>query len=190
MSWVGSAATAFAAVFPAELPDKTMVATIVLTTRTRRPRSVWVGAAAAFTVQVAIAVSAGRLLRLAPHRVVAIVTTLLFAVGAVVLWRAHDTNNDDAPAVGSGRAMSLAFVTVLLAEFGDLTQLTTAGLAARSGSVFGVAVGSLLALWSVAALAATFGQKLVQRLPLATLRKGAAFVMAALALWSATGIFS
>jgi putative Ca2+/H+ antiporter (TMEM165/GDT1 family) len=41
---------AFATVFPAELPDKTMVATIVLVARYRRPGWVWLGAVLAFTV--------------------------------------------------------------------------------------------------------------------------------------------
>ena len=38
-------ATAFATVFVAELPDKTMLATIVLSARFRRPLAVWIGAA-------------------------------------------------------------------------------------------------------------------------------------------------
>lgn len=187
MSWFGSAATAFAAVFPAELPDKSMVATIVLTTRTRRPFSVWAGVAAAFSVQVVVAVTAGRLLTLAPGWVTSAVTTVLFSAGAVVMWRTRDVVEADVK-VRAGRAVTLAFVTVLVAEFGDLTQLTTAGLAARSDSVVGVALGALVALWSVAALAAAFGQRLSERLPVKLLQRGAAMIMAVLAVWSALGL--
>ena len=50
---------AFVTVFPAELPDKSMFATIVLVTRYRRPGWVWVGVVAAFTVHVVVAVAAG-----------------------------------------------------------------------------------------------------------------------------------
>ena len=50
MDW-GSAVTAFVVVFPAELPDKTMVATLVLTTRYRRPLAVWCGAVSAFAIR-------------------------------------------------------------------------------------------------------------------------------------------
>ena len=42
---------AFATVFPAELPDKTMIATVVLVARYRRPGWVWLGAVAALVSQ-------------------------------------------------------------------------------------------------------------------------------------------
>ena len=59
---------AFATVFPAELPDKTMIATIVLVARYRRPLWVWIGAVAAFTVHVTVAVAAGSAIGLLPAR--------------------------------------------------------------------------------------------------------------------------
>ena len=60
--------TAFATIFVAELPDKTMLATIVLSARFKRPLPVWIGAALALTLQMVIAVTAGRLLGLLPDR--------------------------------------------------------------------------------------------------------------------------
>ena len=78
---------AFATVFLAELPDKTMIATIVLSARFHRPFAVWVGAASALTLQMVIAVTAAQLLRLLPDRPVQFAVSGLFAVGAVVLWR-------------------------------------------------------------------------------------------------------
>ncbi|MFZ8925221.1 MAG: TMEM165/GDT1 family protein, partial [Candidatus Nanopelagicales bacterium] len=60
---------AFLLIFPAELPDKTFIATLVLSTRYRRV-AVWLGVAAAFAVQTAIAVAAGGLLSLLPQRLV------------------------------------------------------------------------------------------------------------------------
>jgi putative Ca2+/H+ antiporter (TMEM165/GDT1 family) len=59
-----------------ELPDKTLVATLVLATRYRH-RPVLIGVAAAFAVQRAIAAIAGRLLYLLPERGVGVI-----AVGA------------------------------------------------------------------------------------------------------------
>ncbi|MEI6363909.1 MAG: TMEM165/GDT1 family protein, partial [Actinomycetes bacterium] len=53
--------TTFALIFPAELPDKTFIATLVLSTRYRH-LWVWIGAVAAFGVQMVIAVVAGGLL--------------------------------------------------------------------------------------------------------------------------------
>ncbi|MCU1358388.1 MAG: hypothetical protein JWM89_3806, partial [Acidimicrobiales bacterium] len=61
---------AFATVFPAELPDKTMIASIVLVARYRRPLWVWLGAIAAFAVHVVVAVAAGSAIGLLPDTLV------------------------------------------------------------------------------------------------------------------------
>src|SRR5215472_12376672 len=71
--------------FLAELPDKTMFASLILGTRYRR-LWVWAGAAAAFTVHMVVAVTAGRLLALLPHRIVDAIVAGLFVAGAVYLW--------------------------------------------------------------------------------------------------------
>ncbi|HWJ98921.1 MAG TPA: TMEM165/GDT1 family protein, partial [Acidimicrobiales bacterium] len=76
---------AFITVFPAELPDKTMIATIVLTTRYRRPLWVWVGAVSAFAIHVVVAVAAGSALSLLPDVLVQLVVAGLFLTGAVLL---------------------------------------------------------------------------------------------------------
>ena len=91
-------ATVFGVIFVAELPDKTALASLVLGTR-YRPVFVFVGAAAAFVVHVVLAVSAGSLLFLLPHRVVQAVVAVLFAVGAVLMLRRRD---DDAPTAAGG----------------------------------------------------------------------------------------
>ena len=70
-------ATCFAVIFVAELPDKTALASLVLGTR-YRPAPVLCGIAAGFAVQVALAVLAGSLLRLLPHRLLQVVVAALF----------------------------------------------------------------------------------------------------------------
>jgi putative Ca2+/H+ antiporter (TMEM165/GDT1 family) len=47
------------------------------------------------------------------------------------------------------------FVVLFIAEFGDLTQLATANLAARDHDPVAVGVGAVLGLWAVGALAIT-----------------------------------
>jgi Ca2+/H+ antiporter, TMEM165/GDT1 family len=179
----------FIAVFLAELPDKTAVATLVLTARYRRPLAVWLGVAGAFTVHAAIATLAGGLLSRLPHRVVAVAAAVLFAVGATVLWRSRD----EAPVLDADgsverrpfRAVAgAAFATVIVAEFGDLTQLTIAGLSARSSTPIAVFLGGMIALWAVAGLATTVGQALLRRLPTKALHTGAAVVFALLSVVS------
>ena len=55
---LGIVLAVFPLIFFGELPDKTMFASLLLASR-GRPLAVWVGAALAFTVHVAIAVSVG-----------------------------------------------------------------------------------------------------------------------------------
>ncbi|MET0146108.1 MAG: TMEM165/GDT1 family protein [Ilumatobacteraceae bacterium] len=185
--------TAFATIFVAELPDKTMLATIVLSARFRRPLAVWIGAATALTLQMVIATAAGRLLGLLPGRVVSAAVAVLFAIGAVVLWRSSgaddpdDADGVDGPAFEPNRPIAwwhvsaTVFGIVFLAEWGDLTQLATASLASR-GEAFSVFVGATLAMVTVAAIGVVAGRALLRVIPERILRRAAAGVFAALAL--------
>ena len=181
---------AFATVFPAELPDKTMVATIVLVARYRRPGWVWLGAVGAFTVHVIVAVAAGSAISLLPDTIVKAVVALMFTIGAVVLLRAARTADDDVEAGDEAVSATVratvagSFGLVVLAEWGELTQLATASLAAKSDSPVSTGVGALLALGAVAAIAATFGRQLVARVPIHKVNYIGAAVFAALALWT------
>lgn len=181
---------AFITVFPAELPDKSMFATIVLVTRFRRPGWVWVGVVAAFSLHVVVAVVAGSLIGLLPDVVVQLVVGALFLVGAVLLWRAG-RKAADAPEVDERAATSTipatvagSFGVIALAEWGDLTQIATASLAAKSGEPVATAIGAWLALAAVAGLAAAFGQELVRRVPLHKVNYVGAAIFAVLGLWT------
>jgi putative Ca2+/H+ antiporter (TMEM165/GDT1 family) len=179
-------ATTFALIFLAELPDKTALASLVLATR-YPGRFVFLGAAAGFTVQVGIAVAAGSLLSLLPHRVLEAVVAALFLIGAgLLLWhsRRADEEAAEAPetkAVSSPwKAMFVSFSVITVAEFGDLTQIVTANLAAKYDWA-SVAVGALLALWLVAGIAVLGGQTLLRWVPLKLVIRAAAVIMLVLA---------
>jgi Ca2+/H+ antiporter, TMEM165/GDT1 family len=185
---------AFALAFLGELPDKSMFATLVLGTR-YRPSWVWTGAAAAFAVQMALAVSAGRLLALLPHRAVDAVVAALFLGGSVYLWvtslRPERRDGADAAREGS-RAPSFrmvaatSFGVVFLAEWGDITQLTTANLAARYDPLV-VFAGATLGLWAVAALAVSVAATSLKLVPMAWVRRITAVIMLGLAVYNAVG---
>jgi putative Ca2+/H+ antiporter (TMEM165/GDT1 family) len=182
-------ATTFGVVFLAELPDKTALASLVLATK-YRPRYVFAGAAAGFTVQVAIAVAAGALLALLPHRALEAVVAGLFLIGAVLIYRHGEEDDEDGasaqtagqiePGGGRWRAMLASFTVITVAEFGDLTQIVTANLAARYDRL-SVAVGSAAALWAVAGLAILGGQALLRVISLRKITRAAAAIMAVLA---------
>jgi putative Ca2+/H+ antiporter (TMEM165/GDT1 family) len=182
---------AFATVFPAELPDKTMIASIVLVTRYHRPGWVWVGAVSAFVVHVVVAVAAGSAIGLLPDALVSTVVAVLFAIGAVLLFRAgraaEEQVDDDAPTTPTAtiRATVLgSFGVIVLAEWGDLTQLATASLAAKSDSPVSTGIGAWLALAAVAGIAATFGRQLVRRVPIHKVNYLGAAIFAVLAAWT------
>lgn len=195
-------ATTFALILPAELPDKTFIATLVLATRFRH-LWVWIGVAAAFAVQVAIAVLAGGLLALLPQRIVLGATFLLFAAGAFVMIRgglasraselkAQQEEADEVESRASGettttalRTVLVSFVVLFTAEWGDLSQLLTAGLAARTGQPLSVFIGSWLALLVVSGLAVLAGSWLRTRVPLWRIRLVSGAILTALAIWTA-----
>lgn len=187
---------AFATVFPAELPDKTMIATVVLVARYRRPIWVWLGAVGAFTLHVTVAVAAGSAIGLLPDALVGAVVATMFATGSVLLFRAGRANrasvDREEPLVESSPRAALlgSFGLVAVAEWGDLTQLATAGLAARSDAPFAVWLGALAALASVAAIAATFGRQIVARVPIHRINYAASAVFAGLAVWTLVELFT
>lgn len=180
----------FPIVFIGELPDKTMFASLVMSTR-GKPASVWLGAAAAFAVHVVIAVTIGvALFHLLPHRVLDGVVAGMFLGGAVLALReSRKQGTEEAlvehEAASGRRVVTTALVVVFLAEWGDLTQILTANLAAHYHSSLSVGVGSVLALWAVAALAVTGGQGLLRFINIKTLRLVTAVVLVALAGFAA-----
>ncbi len=196
---LGHAATAFVVVFPVELPDKTFVASLVLATR-YRALPVWIGVSAAFLVQCLIAVTAGGLLSLLPEPVVTAAAGLLFLTGAVLLWRGAGHADEDeadeerrlaarATREASGmRAAATSFGVLFLAEWGDLSQLFTAGLAARTQDPVSVFAGSWTALVLVAALAVGLGRTLLRHVRLSTIRRVGAAVCLVLATLAASDL--
>ena len=187
----------FPIIFIGELPDKTMFASLVLATR-GRPFAVWLGAAAAFACHVVIAVSIGvTLFRIVPHRALEFIVAAMFLVGAVLALReaVHERRREQRDEelveqeLQSHRQVVLAsFIVVFLAEWGDLTQVLTANLAAHYHSGLSVGVGALLALWSVAALAVIGGRGLMRFIPIGIVRAitaGVLFVLAIVTGWIA-----
>jgi Ca2+/H+ antiporter, TMEM165/GDT1 family len=172
-------AAAFILVLPVELPDKTLFATLVLATRFR-PLPVFVGVGTAFGLQVAIAVTAGSLLSLLPEALVSGVVAVLFLVGAVILWRSATSGPDDEELAETPehpsflKAAAISFGVLFAAEWGDLSQLATAGLAARYDEPISVFIGAWAALLVVSGLAVFLGRKLADRLPIPLIRRVAA----------------
>ncbi|MGQ4418283.1 TMEM165/GDT1 family protein [Streptomyces sp. SAS_269] len=179
-------ALVFGVVFLAELPDKTALAGLVLGTR-YRASYVFAGVAAAFLLHVVLAVAAGSVLTLLPQQIVHAVTGVLFLGGAAMLLLKKDEGEGEIkkPADQSfWRVAGTGFMLILVAEFGDLTQIMTANLAARYDDPLSVGLGAVLGLWAVAGLGIVGGKALMKRVPLRLITQIAALLMLGLGVWS------
>lgn len=191
---IGVAAAVFAVTFLAELPDKSLFASLVLGTR-YRPGYVWAGTAAAFAVHVAIAVAAGQVLvTLVPSRLKDAIVAGLFMAGAAYLlvtsFRPDAAEGVDAARQGNRppsllRVASLGFAVTFVAEWGDITQITTANLAARYADPVPVFLGATLGLWAVAALAVSVGAKSLAVIPMTWVRRIGATILLGFGVYSA-----
>jgi putative Ca2+/H+ antiporter (TMEM165/GDT1 family) len=159
-TFLGLVFSVYGVVFVAELPDKTALAALVLASR-NAAWPVFLGTAAALTVQSAVAVAAGQLVSLLPPRTVHLMAGAVFLVSAIVMWlrKADDEPEAAAAKPGFWRAAWLAFGVVFIAEWGDLTQIATAALAARYAAPVAVFIGATAALWSVSAVAVFVGHR-------------------------------
>src|SRR5437868_5962513 len=148
-------ASTFAVIFFAELPDKTAMAALVLATH-HKARDVIVGAWLAFLVQTVVGVAAGRVLHLFPATPVHVAAGLGFFVFAYLAWtrkEEEELEEEEAEVAREDRrrrpAWITSFLVVFAAEWGDLTQLATAAQVARLGHPIPIAIGAVLALWTV-----------------------------------------
>jgi putative Ca2+/H+ antiporter (TMEM165/GDT1 family) len=187
---VGLAAAVFGVMLVAELPDKTMIATVVMGSRSR-PLAVWVGASCAFLVQMGIAAVAGHFLSLLPHRAVEAVVTVLFLGGAAYLLFIPESDEvilgeaeGAAERPGAFTKVALtAFGVIFVGEFGDLTQILAANFVARSHHPWTVFISASLALICVSALGAFGGRALLRVLPLERIRKTGGVILGLFGLY-------
>jgi putative Ca2+/H+ antiporter (TMEM165/GDT1 family) len=188
----------FGVVFIAELPDKSMFASLALSTRYRR-LYVWMGAATAFLVHVIIAVIAGHFLTLLPKHVIKIVIAILFAGGAGLLLFGKNEdeeriiNTDERKAKRMSHSFTkvygTSFLVIFLGEWGDITQIVTANYAAKYHNVLSVGIGAVLGLWAVSAFGIIVGSKVLDRIPARTVQRFTGFLLLVFAIISAAAAF-
>ena len=185
-------ALTFAAIFVVELPDKTFLATLVLSTK-YRPLYVWIGVGLAFTVQTGVAVALGKAAAFLPETAVHLLALGMFLIGAVILFREGRSHHRDtgeeyveqAGEVHGARVILASFLVLFAAEWGDLSQLLTLSLVAKYDDPVSVFVGALGALLTVSALAVLVGRSLLRVLSLHALHYIGAAVCVLLAALTA-----
>ena len=193
-------ALAFGAIFVVELPDKTFIATLVMSTK-MRPLFVWIGVGLAFLVQTGVAVGLGHAASFLPAQLIQSVAALMFVIGAIILFRearsadAEEAGTEEeyaakADATAHGlKVVATSFLVLFAAEWGDLSQLLTISLVAKYEEPFSVFLGAWGALLAVSGLAVVVGRLLLQHVRLAVLHYVGATVcvlMAGLTVWEMT----
>jgi putative Ca2+/H+ antiporter (TMEM165/GDT1 family) len=170
----------FAAIFLVELPDKTFIATLVLSTKFR-PLLVWIGVGLAFAVQTGVAVALGKVASFLPEDLIHAVSGLVFLVGGIILIREgrkadeEEAEQESEYAARAGdpkqglKAVAASFLVLFAAEWGDLSQLLTLSLVAKYDDPVSVFIGALSALLAVSGLAVLLGRWLLNHIKLRTL---------------------
>lgn len=177
---LGIIALTFGLIFLVELPDKTFIAALVLSTR-YQPLAVWIGVGLAFGVQTLVAVTAGTLVTFLPDTLVTSVAIGIFLVGAAVLFRtapgADDAEKEHEEEYAArstetktfAKAAVASFLVIFAAEWGDLSQLLTISLVAQRHDHVNVFLGAWSALLAVSGLAVIAGRVLLRYMRLSVL---------------------
>jgi len=181
--------TAFGVVFLAELPDKTMFATLLLSSHYANRSAVWCGVTTAYSAHVVLAVVLGGVIARLPDDPVRYGVSAVFVCsGVFMVWNSRRMDRDERTISHSvahswWRIYGVSFGAIGIAEFADITQLATASLAATRNSPIGVGIGAALALAMVSAFAVTIGATLAQKLPIRIIQgvAGVLFVFVGLA---------
>ena len=186
-------ALTFGAIFVVELPDKTFIAALVLSTR-YKPLAVWIGVGLAFGVQTVVAVTAGALATLLPDTLIKSVAFLIFLVGAILLVRtapgadAAEKEQEEEFAAKSAEPKSFfkagvaSFLVLFAAEWGDLSQLLTISFVTKYHDHVNVFLGAWSALLVVSGLAVLMGRVLLRYMKLSLLHYIGAAVCLVLAV--------
>jgi putative Ca2+/H+ antiporter (TMEM165/GDT1 family) len=188
---VGAFLGIFALMFVLELPDKTMIAIIVMSTRARS-LLIFFGAASAFLVQMGIAVGAGGLLTLLPVHLKDVIVAVLFLGGGAYLLFVPEKMEEEKGARDGARELAgtrfkeiaTAFTIVFVAEFGDLTQIQAVNFTIKTHQPLEVYLAGSAALVLVAFLGAYGGQFLQRVVPIKWIRRGGGVIFAALGVYT------
>jgi putative Ca2+/H+ antiporter (TMEM165/GDT1 family) len=116
----------------------------------------------------------------------------LFLLGAILIWREgleQEKSEQDAVRAMPERpsfwkVAGLGYGIIFVAEWGDLTQILTANLAAKYHDPVSVGLGAVVGLWLVALLAILGGRSLLKVLPMKWITRAAAVVMCGLGCYS------
>ena len=172
----------FLLVLASEMGDKTQLLALVLASRFRKPWTVMAGILVATLLNHALAAWAGGWVAslVSPETLARILAAVFFIFAGWILIPDSDEELKESNRFGAFVTTTISF---FLAEMGDKTQFATIALGAKFNSIFWVTIGSTAGMMVANGLAVFFGHELTQKISMTWIRRGAAFLFAAFALW-------
>ncbi len=179
--WGVTTATSFVLIGAAEIGDKSQIVCMTLAAR-HRGLPVVLGATVAFAALNLAAVLFGATLATwIPEQVIAIAVAVLFAIFGIQCLRMQEEEDEEIVQKSGHGIFITALLMILVAEFGDKTQIAVAGLSSTAIPA-AVWVGATLALAVTSALGVWAGRTLLQRIPLSLLHRISGIVFLLLAI--------
>jgi putative Ca2+/H+ antiporter (TMEM165/GDT1 family) len=174
----------FGLVALAELGDKTQFLAVMLASRFHRPLPIMAGIFVAVLVNHAASAALGYFIgiKLTGPWLKWIIAASFFAV-AIWALIPENTEEEQVPA-GRFGVFGATLCAFFVAELGDKTEIATAALAARFGTLLPVLAGTTLAMLAANLPAVLLGRQLARWVSLRTLRWGAVSLSLALGLWT------
>jgi len=157
--WWEALLAAFGLVLLAELGDKTQIVVLTLSAK-HGFRRVFLGAAAAFLILNAIAVSVGVIFyEFVPHKALKYIVSGIFIIAGVVsLWPRKAEKQQTKRFQRLRNPLLATFLLICLMELGDKTQLAMVALTAKFNQPIFVFIGGTLALWADTLMGALIGK--------------------------------
>lgn len=159
----------FLLVAATEMGDKTQLLALLLTVRFKKPWVILSGIVAATILNHLLAAYAGQWLsmQMSPTVLKWVLASVFFAFAA---WVLIPDKEEEPKASGRLGAFLTTFVAFFIAEMGDKTQLATMALAARYNQLILVTAGTTLGMIAADGLAIFFGERLLKKMSMKTLR--------------------
>ncbi len=169
-----------------ELGDKTQVLALLLAVRYQRVWPILTGIFIATLLTMGVTALLGTTISnfLPPHLLRWVLVAMFYAVA---LWtlvpEGDDDDEEDVTPKSSHSLVLTSFVTFILAELGDKSQIATLVMAAKYGDFASVMAGATLGEMIAISPAVLLGQTTAQWLPMKWVRVAAAMLFAALGTW-------
>lgn len=168
-----------------EMGDKTQVLALLLAVRYQRSWPILAGIFIATLLTMGVTALVGTTISsfLPPSLLRWVLVVMFFAVAAWTLIPEGDDEEEDIPTKSSSSLVLTAFITFILAELGDKSQVATLVMAAKYGDFALVMAGATLGEMIAISPAVLLGKTTAQWIPMKWVRIAAAAIFAALGAW-------